>query len=90
MITITVLDLSNPKNPLAIINDTGATGSEQSVPLLQLFAAMSDYRFAYIAPNAVIPEINQQQRYKNSDQDTGATVARKLEANDGTFSEYSE
>lgn len=44
-----------------IINDTGAAGGGKSVSLRQLFAARSDYRFRYIAPNAKIPEIDKQQ-----------------------------
>lgn len=88
MITITALDLSNPADPRVIINDTGATGGGQSVSLDQLFAAMSDYRFKYIAPNAVIPHVNQQQarritledRIRYWYQTTDSTLKASLEA----------
>ena len=62
MITITSLDLSDLSNPIAVINDSGPLeGSARRVPLVQVLAAMADYRFQYVAPNASVPEISLQQ-----------------------------
>lgn len=61
-IVITTVDLSDPNNPIAVINDSAhRKHGARRIPLTQLIAAMADWRFVYIAPGTPLSALSLQQ-----------------------------
>lgn len=66
-VVLLAIDLTDPDNPTALINDPSQDrGRARVIPLSQIIAAMSDYQFDYVSAGAVDTALSSHQENRQS------------------------